>query len=133
MAHHYANASAVVWNVADEWVYLPLRSHTLLPTVALFNDDVLLGDRSKIGPYVDRHRPVVIVTNRPASRCGSSILPVIAQWYVPVFHFGRTRSTSSARTSRERRRLPRTGCCAPAAQPPDRTYSSTPFASITFT
>ena len=88
IAHHYANASAVVWSVADEWVYLLTPLHTLLPTVSLFNDDVLLGDRSKIGPYVDRHRPVVIITNQPSVALRSSILTVVAQWYIPVFHFG---------------------------------------------
>ena len=89
MAHHYAHASAVVWSVADEWVYLLTPLHTLLPTVSLFNDDVLLGDRSKIGTYVDRHRPVVIITNQPSVALRSSILTVVAQWYiagVPLRH-----------------------------------------------
>ena len=87
-AHHYANTSAVVWSVADEWVYLLTPLNTVLPTVGLFNDDVLLGDRSKIGPYVARHLPAVIITNQPSVALRSSILTVVAQWYLPVFHVG---------------------------------------------
>src|ERR1035437_10940539 len=61
VAHHYANASAVVWNVSDEWVYLLTPLNTVLPTVGLFNDDVLLGSRLAVGPYVARRRPTGVV------------------------------------------------------------------------
>ena len=113
MVHHYRNASAVVWSVADEWVYLLTPLNTVLPTVGLFNDDVLLGDRSKIGPYVSRHRPVVIITNEPSVALRSSILTVVAQWYIPVFHVGPDtiyieRSRFSQATSTPGHRLLRT-------------------------
>ena len=87
-AHHYANSSAVVWNVADEWIYLLTPLHTVLPTVGLFNDDVLLGERGDIGPYVARHRPLVIVLNAPSVVQRTSILPVVALYYVAVYHDG---------------------------------------------
>jgi hypothetical protein len=61
---------------------------TVLPTVGLFNDDVLLGKRGDIGPYVARHRPVVIVINGPSVVQRTSILPVVAAYYVAVFHDG---------------------------------------------
>jgi 4-amino-4-deoxy-L-arabinose transferase-like glycosyltransferase len=88
VAHHYANASAVVWNVADEWAYLLTPLHTVLPTVGLFNDDVLLGDRTRIGPYVAHHRPRVIVTDARSVMQRPSIIPVLAQYYVSVFSIG---------------------------------------------
>ena len=88
VAHHYAHSLAVVWNGADDWVYLTTPLTTVLPTVGLFNDDVLLGDRSKIGPYVARHRPLIIVTNELSVALRPSILPVLEQWYVAVFHTG---------------------------------------------
>ncbi len=87
-AHHYANARAVVWSVADEWVYLLTPLNTVLPTVGLFNDDVLLGGRSNIGPYVARHLPAVIIINQPSVALRSSILSVLAHSYLPVFHVG---------------------------------------------
>jgi hypothetical protein len=113
MVHHYGNASAAVWSVADEWVYLLTPLNTVLPTVGLFNDDVLLGDRSKIGPYVARHRPVVIITNEPSVVLRPSILAVVTQWYVPVFHVGPDtiyieRSRVSQATSTPGHRLLRT-------------------------
>jgi 4-amino-4-deoxy-L-arabinose transferase-like glycosyltransferase len=88
IAHHYAGSSAVVWNVADEWIYLLTPLHTVLPTVGLFNDDVMLGNRTDIGPYVARHRPLVIVLNQISVMERPSILPVIAEYYVAVYHVG---------------------------------------------
>ncbi len=88
VTHHYANASAVIWNVADEWDYLLTPLHAVLPTVGLFNDDVLLGDRSRIGPYVAHHRPRIIVTDARSVMQRPSILPVLAQYYVAVFSIG---------------------------------------------
>jgi 4-amino-4-deoxy-L-arabinose transferase-like glycosyltransferase len=88
VAHHYANSSAVVWSVADEWIYLLTPLHTVLPTVGLFNDDVMLGKGSKIGAYVARHRPRVIVVNLPSLVPRSSILLVLAEYYVPVYSVG---------------------------------------------
>jgi hypothetical protein len=88
VAHGYANASAVVWNVADAWVYLTAPLTTVLPTVGLFNDDVLVGSRAAVGPYVSRHRPTVIITNQPSLILRPSILPVLARYYVAVFRTG---------------------------------------------
>ena len=88
MAHGYAGSSAVVWNVADEWVYLMTPLTTVLPTVGLFNDDVLLGSRAAVGPYVSRHRPRSSSPTSRASSCDRSILPVLARYYVAVFHTG---------------------------------------------
>jgi len=88
MAHGYAGSSAVVWNVADAWVYLTTPLTTVLPTVGLFNDDVLVGSRAAVGPYVSRHRPTVIITNQPSLILRPSILPVLARYYVAVFHTG---------------------------------------------
>jgi hypothetical protein len=87
-AHHYANASAVVWNVADEWVYLLTPLTTVLPTVGLFNDDVLVGSRSAVGPYVARHRPTVIIANQPSLVLRPTIIPVLTQFYVAVYSAG---------------------------------------------
>jgi hypothetical protein len=78
----------VVWSVADEWIYLLTPLHTVLPTVGLFNDDVMLGKGSKIGAYVARHRPRVIVVNLPSLVPRSSILLVLAEYYVPVYSVG---------------------------------------------
>jgi 4-amino-4-deoxy-L-arabinose transferase-like glycosyltransferase len=88
VAHDYANSSAVVWSTADEWIYLLTPLHTVLPTVGLFNDDVMLGKSSKIGAYVATHLPRVIVLNQPTLIHRSSILPVLAQYYVPVYSAG---------------------------------------------
>jgi 4-amino-4-deoxy-L-arabinose transferase-like glycosyltransferase len=88
VAHHYADSSAVVWNVADEWIYLLTPLHTVLPTVGLFNDDVMLGNRTRIGPYVARHRPRLIITDQRSVAMRSSILPVLAQYYVAVYRVG---------------------------------------------
>jgi hypothetical protein len=87
-AHHYANASAVVWNTSDEWVYLLAPLNTVLPTVGLFNDDVLLGSRGAIAPYIARHRPTIIVLNRPSLVLRPAIIPVLAQYYVAVYSAG---------------------------------------------
>jgi 4-amino-4-deoxy-L-arabinose transferase-like glycosyltransferase len=88
VAHHDANSSGVVWNVADEWIYLLTPLHTVLPTVSLFNDDVMLGKGAAIGSYVARHRPHVIVTNAFSLLQRSSILPVLARYYVAVYRVG---------------------------------------------
>jgi 4-amino-4-deoxy-L-arabinose transferase-like glycosyltransferase len=88
VAHHYANASAVVWNVSDEWVYLLTPLNTVLPTVGLFNDDVLLGSRLAVGPYVARRRPTVIVIDQPSLVLRPSIIPVIEHYYVAMFAIG---------------------------------------------
>jgi hypothetical protein len=88
ITHHYAHATGVVWNTADEWLYLITPLNTELPAVDLFNDDVLLSNRNETGPYLVRHRPTVIVLNQPSSVLRSSILPVLAQYYVAVFHDG---------------------------------------------
>jgi 4-amino-4-deoxy-L-arabinose transferase-like glycosyltransferase len=88
VAHHYAGSSAVVWNVADEWIYLTTPLTTVLPTVGLFNDDVMLGNRSRIGPYVARHRPRIIVINDLSLALRPSILPVIEEYYVAVYRVG---------------------------------------------
>jgi 4-amino-4-deoxy-L-arabinose transferase-like glycosyltransferase len=88
IAHHYSNATAVVWDIADEWIYLLTPVVTVLPTVSLFNDDLLLGSRSAIGPYVARHRPTVIVINQPSLVLRPSILPVLAEYYTAVYRFG---------------------------------------------
>jgi 4-amino-4-deoxy-L-arabinose transferase-like glycosyltransferase len=115
VTHHYAHSFAVVWNVSDEWVYLTTPLTTVLPTVGLFNDDVLLGDRSKIGPYVARHRPLIIITDGPSVVLRPSVLTVIAQWYVAVYRVGpdtiyieRTHALRSASaTSHQRNRAGR--------------------------
>ncbi len=104
IAHHYAGSSAVVWNVADEWIYLLTPLHTVLPTVGLFNDDVMLGTRSAIGGYVARHRPLVIVLNALSVATRPSILPVLAEYYVAVYHVGP--DTIYLERSRETRVLP---------------------------
>jgi 4-amino-4-deoxy-L-arabinose transferase-like glycosyltransferase len=88
VAHRYANASAVVWNNADEWIYLLTPLNTVLPTVGLFNDDVLLGNRAAVGPYIARHRPTIIVVNQPSLGTRPTILPVVAQYYVAVYKVG---------------------------------------------
>jgi hypothetical protein len=88
VTHHYANASAVVWNVSDEWLYLLTPLNTVLPTVGLFNDDVLLGSRDAVGPYVAAKRPTVIVIHQPSLVLRPSVVPVIAQYYVAVFRSG---------------------------------------------
>ncbi|HVC41103.1 MAG TPA: hypothetical protein VND54_03905 [Candidatus Saccharimonadales bacterium] len=88
VAHHYANATAVVWNVSDEWVYLLTPLNTLLPTVGLFNDDVLLGSRAEVGLYVARRRPTVITVDEPTLVLRPSILPVLAKYYIAVYSVG---------------------------------------------
>jgi 4-amino-4-deoxy-L-arabinose transferase-like glycosyltransferase len=87
-SHHYAGSSAVLWNVSDEWVYLTTPLYTTLPTVGLFNDDVMLAGRSAIGPYVARHRPRIIVTDAVSVAQRPSILPVLAQYYLAVYRVG---------------------------------------------
>jgi hypothetical protein len=56
--------------------------------VGLFNDDVMLGSRTAIGPYVAHHRPLVIVLNALSVAVRPSILPVIAEYYVAVYRAG---------------------------------------------
>jgi 4-amino-4-deoxy-L-arabinose transferase-like glycosyltransferase len=109
-SHHYAGSSAVLWNVSDEWVYLTTPLYTTLPTVGLFNDDVMLAGRSAIGLFVAHHRPRVIVTDTISIAQRPSILPVIAQYYVAVYRVGPyvvyvERPSSAAVTSHA---LPRT-------------------------
>ncbi|HEY8673786.1 MAG TPA: hypothetical protein VIM76_08520 [Candidatus Dormibacteraeota bacterium] len=87
-SHHYAGSSAVLWNSSDEWVYLTTPLYTTLPTVGLFNDDVMLGSRPAIGPYVAHHRPRIIVTDAASVALRPSILPVLAQFYVAVYRVG---------------------------------------------
>jgi hypothetical protein len=88
IAHHYSHATAVIWNTADEWVYLTTPVTTVLPAADLFNDDVMLGNRTETGPFVARHRPTVIVLNEPSAVLRPSILPVLARYYVAVFRIG---------------------------------------------
>ncbi len=87
-AHHYAGSTAVVWNVADEWVYLTTPLYTVLPTVGLFNDDIMLGNRAAIGSYVARNHPRIIITNQTSVMQRPSILPVLARFYVAVYSIG---------------------------------------------
>jgi hypothetical protein len=87
-SHHDAGSSAVLWNSSDEWVYLTTPLYTTLPTVGLFNDDVMLGSRPAIGPYVAQHRPRIIVTDAISVALRPSILPVLARYYVAVYRVG---------------------------------------------
>jgi len=87
-SHHYAGSSAVLWNASDEWVYLTTPLSTTLPTVGLFNDDVLLGSRPAIGPYVARHRPRITVTDAISVARRTSIIPVLATDYVALYRVG---------------------------------------------
>jgi 4-amino-4-deoxy-L-arabinose transferase-like glycosyltransferase len=87
-AHRYAGATAVVWNVSDEWVYLTTPLYTVLPTVGLFNDDVMLGNRDAIGVFVARHRPRIVITDQVSVMQRPSILPVLAPYYVAVYSIG---------------------------------------------
>ena len=80
--------TSFVWNVSDEWVYLLTPLNTVLPTVGLFNDDVLLGSRLAVGPYVARRRPTVIVIDQPSLVLRPSIIPVIEHYYVAMFAIG---------------------------------------------
>jgi 4-amino-4-deoxy-L-arabinose transferase-like glycosyltransferase len=88
ITHHYAHATAVVWNTADAWVYLTTPLTTVLPAVDLFNNDVMLGNRTQTGPFVARHRPTVIILNEPSAVLRPSILPVLARYYVAVYRVG---------------------------------------------
>ena len=88
-SHRYAGSSAVLWSVGDEWLYLTTPLYSTLPTVGLFNDDVLLGGSSaNIGPYVARHRPRIVITDMPSVVQRPTILPVLARYYVEVFADG---------------------------------------------
>jgi 4-amino-4-deoxy-L-arabinose transferase-like glycosyltransferase len=87
-SHHDAGSSAVLWNVSDEWVYLTTPLYTTLPTVGLFNDDVIVGSRAAVGPYVAHHRPRLIVTDASSVAQRPSILPVLARYYVAVYRAG---------------------------------------------
>ncbi len=107
-AHHDAGSSAVLWSVGDEWLYLTTPLETTLPTVGLFNDDVLLGGSQAIGPYVARHRPRIVITDRQSVLQRTSILPVLARYYVEVYRNGpyivyeersQTTGTAAARAS----------------------------------
>ena len=62
--------------------------YTVLPTVGLFNDDVLLGDRSAIGAFVARHLPRVIITNDLSVTQRPSVLPILAQYYDAAYRIG---------------------------------------------
>ena len=57
-SHHYAGSLAVLWNSSDEWVSPdhPAAHHAADRWTPL-NDDVMLGSRPAIGPYVAHHRP----------------------------------------------------------------------------
>ncbi len=88
VAHHDAGSSAVLWSVGDEWLYLTTPLYTTLPTAGLFNDDVLLGGAQAIGPYVARHRPRLVITDRQSVLQRPSILPVLARYYVEVYRNG---------------------------------------------
>ena len=110
IAHHYDHASAVIWNTADEWVYLTTPLTTVLPSADIFNDDLLLGNRTRTGPYVAHHRPTVIILNQPSAVLRPSILPVLAQYYVAVFRVGpdtiyieRSRLSQAAAYAQQRR------------------------------
>ena len=88
-SHHYAGSSAVLWSVGDEWLYLTTPLFTTLPTVGLFNDDVLLGGSgADIGPYVARHRPRIVITDMQSVVQRPTILPVLARYYVEIFADG---------------------------------------------
>lgn len=88
-SHHYAGSSAVLWSVGDEWLYLTTPLYTTLPTVGLFNDDVLLGGSSAlIGPYVAHHRPRIVITDMQSVIQRPTILPVLARYYVEVYANG---------------------------------------------
>jgi hypothetical protein len=48
----------------------------------------MLGNRTAIGQYVAHHRPLVIVLNALSVATRPSILPVLAEYYVAVYHVG---------------------------------------------
>jgi hypothetical protein len=130
-SHHYAGSSAVLWNASDEWVYLTTPLYTTLPTVGLFNDDVLLGSRPAFGPYVARHRPRITVTDAISVARRTSIIPVLATDYVALYRVGPyvvyvERSSPAAVTRKVAPTLRMTD-----VQPSDRTYNSTPLPSST--
>ncbi len=120
VAHGYANASAVVWTTADEWLYLLTPLNTVLPTVGLFNDDVLLGSRAAVGPYIARRRPTVIVVDQPALALRPSILPVLAHDYVAEYRVGEDTVYIERAQLRSARSATSRGTAIQAAQPPER-------------
>ena len=121
VAHHYANSSAVVWNTSDEWVYLLTPLNTVLPTVGFFNNDVLLGSREAVGPYIARHRPTIIVVNRPTLVLRPTILPVLARYYVAAYSIGLDTVYVERPPPHTASSAPHhDGARTPAAQPPER-------------
>ena len=111
----------MVWNTSDEWVYLLTPLNTVLPTVGFFNNDVLLGSRAAVGPYIARHRPTIIVVNLPTLVLRPTILPVLARYYVAAYRIGLDTVYVERPPLHTASSAPRhDGARTPAAQPPER-------------
>lgn len=80
-ARGWAGSSAVCWCEANEWLYLLADLHTTLPTVALYNDTVLLHGRVGVARYLASHRPRVMIVGRNALRLDPYIKPVLVRYY----------------------------------------------------
>jgi hypothetical protein len=82
--HGLQGQSALAWS-SDAWVYLLAGVYPVVPTPALYVDEMWLGPAGVMA-WVEAKRPVVVVTTPSSLYVYPQIVPYLKQFYVEVYH-----------------------------------------------
>ncbi len=82
--HGLHGQSALAWS-SDAWVYLLAGVEPVVPTPALYVDEMWLGPAG-VMDWVEAKRPVVVVTTPSSLYVYPQIVPYLKQFYVEVYH-----------------------------------------------
>ena len=82
--HGLRGQSALAWS-SDAWVYLLAGVNPVVPTPALYVNEMWLGP-SRVMDRVRAGRPVVVVTTPSSLYVYPQIVPYLKQFYVEVYH-----------------------------------------------
>jgi len=82
--HGLGRASALVWS-SDAWFYLLAGSRPVLPTPALYVDEMWLG-AAGVMDWVEAEQPQVVVTTPSSLSVYPQIQSYLNQYYVEVYH-----------------------------------------------
>lgn len=82
--HGLARAPTLVWS-SDAWFYLLAGASPVLPTPALYVDEMWLG-AAGVMDWVEAQQPQVVVTTPSSLSVYPQIQPYLRQYYVEVYH-----------------------------------------------
>ncbi len=84
--HGLAGSSGLAWS-SDAWVYLLADLRPVVPTPALYVDEMWLGPQGVMN-WVEAKRPIVVVTTPSSTSVYPQIVPYLKQYYLEVYRPG---------------------------------------------